>query len=264
MKILRSILILLCLVSCQSKQPTNQIVSLETNFGTIKVELYNDTPIHRDNFIRIAQDGILDSVLFHRVIKNFMIQGGDPSSKHAPQGSLLGEGDLGYKLPAEFIYPKHFHKRGVVAAARESDEINPTRSSSASQFYIVTGKTFAKEELTSVVNRKNQMIRNFRFQQLMEQNKELLHAMSTIGDTSGINNLYKRLKQNANDTMFIFPHHHKVTYETIGGSPHLDGEYTIFGEVIDGMEVVDSIQNSPVDLNNRPINDVRILKVHFE
>lgn len=261
MKYFVNILLLVICLGCKEKSSYHPIVTLETTFGEIKIKLYNDTPIHRDNFIKIAKEGILDSVLFHRVIKNFMIQGGDPTSKHAKPGALVGEGDLGYKLQAELVYPKHYHKRGVVAAARESDKVNPQKESSASQFYIVTGKLFTDEELVTVTNRKNSMIHNFRLQYSLEQNKDLLQNMLSTADSIGINQLYQQLRQKANDTLFQFPNNHKMMYHTIGGAPHLDGDYTIFGEVIQGMEVVDSIQNCPVDANNRPVKDIRVIRV---
>ncbi|MGL5682774.1 MAG: peptidylprolyl isomerase [Marinifilaceae bacterium] len=249
--------------SCTQPQKM-PVVTIHTNYGTIKVTLYNETPLHRDNFLKITRDGVLDSVLFHRVIKNFMIQGGDPTSKHATDTAKLGDGDLGYTVPAELVYPQLYHKRGALAAAREGNEVNPLRASSASQFYIVTGKVFKNDEFLSMINRKNAILHNSLFHQLMEQNKLLFQQMEQIGDTNGVLKLHSKIKEQAADTLFLFPKEHKHYYQTVGGTPHLDGEYTVFGEVIEGMEVVDSIQNCEVDKNDRPVNEVRILKVEIE
>ena len=185
--------------------------------------LYDDTPKHKENFIKLVKEQQYDSLLFHRVIKDFMIQGGDPTSKNAPAGALLGEGDLGYTVEPEFMPAVHFHRRGVLAAAREGDDVNPAKASSASQFYIVWGQVYTKEQL--------------------EKYKEF----------------YKR---RTGRELVISPEQ-EVAYTTVGGTPHLDGEYTVFGEVVGGLEVVEAIQNMPCDGNDRPLEDVRILKVEI-
>ena len=194
------------------------IVSLETSLGNIKVALYNETPKHRDNFLKLVKEGFYNGILFHRVIPNFMVQAGDPSSKTAVSGQLLGNVSLNYTIPAEIRFPQYYHKRGALAAAQE--ENSQDHASSSCQFYIVTGKTFGPKMLETKLN------------ELTEKS----------GGTIVFNDKIK------ND------------YQTIGGAPHLDGLYTVFGEVVDGMDVVDKIQNVEKDNNNRPINDIKILK----
>lgn len=208
------------LCSCAANKPTEPQVLISTNKGDILIKLYNETPIHRDNFLKLAETGALDSTLFHRVIKDFMIQGGDPDSRGAAPGVMLGEGEIGEPLPAEFLYPQLFHKRGVIAAAREGDQVNPERKSSGSQFYIVWGKVFP-----------NDSILDARY----EQTKRM--GTAPIADEV------------------------RETYHTLGGTPHLDGIYTVFGEVVTGLEVVDAIQNVATDENDRPIEDVVVTSI---
>lgn len=193
-------------------------VELITTEGVIVLRLYDSTPLHRDNFLRLVKSNFYDSVLFHRVIQGFMIQGGDPSSKHAPVGQPLGNGGVRYTIPAEFRATL-FHKRGALAAAREGDDINPQRASSGSQFYIVQGRTFTDQQLDSI---------------------EVVRL-----------NDYK------------LPAAHREVYKTVGGTPQLDQNYTVFGQVIGGMDVVDRIASSPTSKGpdrDRPLTDVRILK----
>ena len=225
-KLLYAVTVLL-LVACGSsdnaKSAAPAKVRMHTTAGVIELCLYDETPKHRDNFLKLVEEQQFDSLLFHRVIKDFMIQGGDPTSKHAPAGTLLGEGDLGYTIEAEFMPEKHFHRRGVLAAAREGDMVNPAKASSASQFYIVWGQVYTKEQL--------------------ERFKELYKLR-----------MGKELKLTAEQ---------EEAYTTVGGTPHLDGEYTVFGEVISGLDVVERIQNVACDGNDRPLEDVRILKVEI-
>lgn len=197
-------------------------VTLYTTKGNIVMALYNDTPIHRDNFVAKVKAGAYDGVLFHRVINQFMVQGGDPLSKNARPGELLGEGNetVADHLPAEFRVPQHFHRRGALAAAREGDESNPERKSSSQQFYIVTGSTFDDAQLEAMLQRIAQM-------------------------TGGEAVLTPEMRE---------------AYRTVGGAPHLDGSYTVFGEVLNGMEVVDSIQSVAIDAHDRPLEDIRILR----
>lgn len=209
------------LLSCSSKKDYR--VRMYTTAGNIDLLLYNETPAHRDNFVRLVEEAVYDSLLFHRVIKDFMIQGGDPVSKNAPRGAILGEGDLGYKVAAEIMPSLHFHKRGALAAAREGDDVNPEKASSASQFYIVWGKVFTAEQL--------QQMRDF----------------------------YNR---RTGDTIPLTPQQLEA-YTTIGGTPHLDGGYTVFGEVVEGLDVVEAIQNVRCDAADRPLEDVRIIKMEL-
>ena len=193
-------------------QGAETLVLIETNMGKIKIKLYNDTPLHRDNFIKNVKEHAYDGLLFHRVIKQFMIQGGDLNSKNAPKDARLGSDSVKYTIPAEIVYPKHFHKRGVVAAARTGDEENPERASSPTQFYIVTGKFFTEMELDKKCKEKGITLTE-------EQRK---------------------------------------AYMLEGGAPHLDGQYSIFGEVVKGMKVVEKIQFVKVNEDSRPLEDVKI------
>jgi len=216
------IAIITLVTSCKKKE---NLVVMETNKGNIELKLYDATPLHRDNFKNLVEEGAFDSLLFHRVIKNFMIQGGDPDSKHAEPGALLGEGDRPYTIPAEFRLEEGiFHRRGALAAAREGDDVNPEQRSSAMQFYIVWGKVFNDEELDYIQKR----IDNY---------------------TDGRVNLTPEMRE---------------VYKTIGGTPHLDGQYTVFGEVVSGLDVVDAIQQSATDTNDRPLEDVRILRAYLK
>lgn len=195
-------------------------VLLETTEGNIRIALYNETPLHRDNFLKLVKMHVYDSLLFHRVIKDFMIQGGDLNSKYAKPGQPLGTGELDYTIEPEFRLPQLFHRRGVVAAAREPDEVNPEMRSGACQFYIVWGR-----QLNDVA----------------------------------IGRVQQRLDTLTKGQVQLTPEMIEV-YKTQGGTPHLDGQYTVFGEVLQGLDVVDKIQQSATDKRHRPYTDVRILR----
>ena len=204
------VLLLFCVNSFAQEKEVK--VLIHTGKGKITVKLYNETPLHRDNFIKLVNARQYDGLLFHRVIKQFMIQTGDINSKDAPADAKLGDGDLDYTIPAEIVYPRYFHKNGQLCAARTEDELNPDKASSASQFYIVTGKFYTENELNK-----------------MEQERNIK----------------------------LTPEQRQA-YMTQGGSPHLDGAYTVFGEVVKGKNVVDKIQFVQTDLNDRPLKDIRI------
>lgn len=193
-------------------QETETLVLIDTDMGKIKVKLFNDTPLHRDNFIKHVKDHRYDGLLFHRVIKQFMIQAGDINSKNAPIEVHLGDGDLDYTVPAEIVYPKYFHRRGMLCAARNSDDVNPEKASSATQFYIVTGKFFTDLELDKMAKKKNR----------------------------------------------TFTPEERNAYKLEGGAPHLDGGYTVFGEVVKGMKVVDKIQFVETNDQDRPLKNIKI------
>jgi cyclophilin family peptidyl-prolyl cis-trans isomerase len=195
-------------------------VLLVTSLGNIRLELYNEAPLHRDNFLKLVKSGFYDSLLFHRVIKDWVIQAGDPVSKHAAKGVLLGDSSPNYLIPAEFTVPYHYHKRGVLGMAREGDDVNPERFSCSSQFYIVWGRRYKASELNSVQAKLD-------------------------AQTDGQVQIDEEMTED---------------YETIGGAPSLDGQYTVFGEVIEGMDVVDKIRLVLTDKNDRPVNDIRIIK----
>ncbi|NOZ45347.1 MAG: peptidylprolyl isomerase [Chlorobi bacterium] len=246
-----------------------RIVEIETNYGNIKVKLYNETPLHRDNFIKLAEAHFYDSLLFHRVINHFMIQGGDPDSKNAKPEARLGNGGPGYKIPAEFN-PKLFHKKGVIAAARESDEVNPEKKSSGSQFYIVEGRVFNDSildimEKTINERKRANVLRNYVEQSKNKSFRDSLMAYQQSGNKEAFVQLLKKIEILAKDDFskikpYKFTAEQRKAYTTIGGTPHLDGSYTVFGEVIEGMDVVDKIAQVATGKNDRPVKDV-IMKV---
>ncbi|MBQ8672955.1 MAG: peptidylprolyl isomerase [Bacteroides sp.] len=264
--------ILACgLTSCKSGQKKtenmeNVKVKIETTAGDIVVRLYDDTPRHRDNFVKLAQDGTYEGTLFHRVIKDFMVQAGDPDSKKATKGQQLGSGDVGYTLPAEFVYPKYFHKKGVLSAARKGDQVNPEKASSGCQFYIVTGKVYSDSTLLGMEQQMNNMRLNNAFQTLAQKHMTEIYKMRKAGDQEGLMDLQEKLiaeaeAQVAGQEPFRFTPEQVQAYTTVGGAPHLDGEYTVFGEVLEGMDVVDKIQCVKTDHNDRPNEDIKIKKV---
>ena len=239
-------------------------VELETSYGKIRVELSNETPQHRDNFIKLVNEGYYDGVLFHRVIKDFMIQTGDGNSKTAGPEASLGDGDPGYTIEAEFVYPKYFHKRGALAAARTGDQVNPERRSSGSQFYIVTGKIYSSDELKMMTQRLADVKKQEIFRRLVMENQSKIMELQQNQDNDALNALQNELIQQteaeAAKTPFSMTDEQIDAYTSIGGTPHLDGQYTVFGEVIEGMDVVDKIQNVTTGRMDRPTEDVKIIK----
>lgn len=239
-------------------------VKLETSLGDIVVELYNETPQHRDNFIKLVKEGYYDGVLFHRVIKDFMIQTGDGNSKNAGPDRPLGDGDPGYTIEAEFIYPKYFHKRGALAAARTGDQVNPERRSSGSQFYIVTGKIYSSDELQMMAKRMGDMQKQEIFRRLVMENKARIDELQNTQDNAALqalqNELIQQTEAEAAKTPFKMTDEQIDAYTSVGGTPHLDGQYTVFGEVIKGMDVVDKIQNTQTGRADRPTTDIKIIK----
>jgi len=254
--LIASAFLLFGIIGCNRSNEEN-LYKIETSYGDITIRLYKETPKHTENFEKLVKEGFYEDLLFHRVIEGFMIQGGDPFSKDAPKGTLLGEEDAGYTLPAEFN-DSLFHKKGIIAAAREGDQVNPEKRSSSSQFYIVQGKVFTDEELDKLENRINAATKKRATQkyiqqttvQGIEENKEIdyevlipeaeayaKHYMDSVG-------YYK------------IPEFKREAYRTIGGTPRLDGNYTIFGEVVEGMEVINKIASVETDENDRPVDDV--------
>lgn len=261
-----------CLMACTGGQKktanmetgNETLVRLETTMGNITVKLYNETPKHRDNFIKLTKEGTYDSTLFHRVIKNFMIQAGDPQSKTATDTTTLGNGDVGYTLPAEFN-PKFFHKKGALAAARLGDEVNPNKESSGCQFYIVTGRKFSEAQMISMENQLNEARLETVFNELARKHMKEIYKMRKAGDNDGLLELQDSLEAQARgivakEPALKFSREQIAAYTTVGGAPHLDGAYTVFGEVTEGMEVIDKIQAVKTNRADRPETDVRILK----
>ena len=205
-------------INAQSRSMGNKYVEINTDLGSFVVVLYDDTPIHRDNFLKLVKDGYYDGLLFHRVIADFMVQGGDPDSRDAKPKQILGEGGPGYTLSAE-ITNQHYHHKGVLAAAREGDDVNPERRSSGSQFYIVWGKPYSKRMLSPI----RQYV-----------------AEATGGE-------------------FVIDNDMADDYSIRGGSPHLDGQYTVFGEVVEGLKVIGKMEKVKNDRNDRPLKDIRII-----
>ena len=239
-------------------------VKLETTLGDIVVELYNETPQHRDNFIKLVKSGYYDGVLFHRVIKDFMIQTGDGNSKTAGPETTLGDGDPGYTIEAEFVYPKYFHKRGALAAARTGDQVNPERRSSGSQFYIVTGKIYSSDDLNMMTKRMSDMKKQDIFRRLITENSDKIKQLQEAQDNAGIqelqNELIRQTEAEAANTVTTMTDEQINAYTSVGGTPHLDGQYTVFGEVVSGMDVVDKIQNTTTGRMDRPTVDIKIVK----
>ena len=277
-KILLICLAFIALTACNagSKRQTNHhmenekrtLVKLETTMGNITVALYNETPKHRDNFIKLVKEGVYDSTLFHRVIKQFMIQAGDPDSKNASDTAMLGSGDVGYTIPAEFN-PKFFHKKGVLAAARQGDDVNPEKASSGCQFYIVTGRKFTEPQLLGMENKINEQREEALFDSLARQHMKEIYKMRKAGDNAGLLELQDTLEAQARELAdkeekFRFTPEQIKAYSTIGGAPHLDGSYTVFGEVTEGMEVVDNIEIAKTNRSDRPIENIRILKASIQ
>lgn len=267
------LIILACsAVACKSGQKKDgnmekeTVLKIETSMGDIKVKLYNETPKHRDNFIKLAKDGTYNGTLFHRVIKDFMVQAGDPESKNAPKGKMLGSGDVGYTVPAEFVYPKYFHKKGALSAARQGDEVNPKKESSGCQFYIVTGKVFNDSTLLNMEQQKNQNKVTEAFNALAQKHMKEIYKMRKANDQDGLYALQDTLfiqaeAEAAKQPDFHFTPEQIKAYTTVGGTPHLDGEYTVFGKVVEGMDIVDKIQQVKTDRSDRPEEDVKIINV---
>ncbi|MCQ2068107.1 MAG: peptidylprolyl isomerase [Bacteroidaceae bacterium] len=243
-------------------------VLIKTSVGDITIKLYNETPQHRDNFIKLVEEHYYDSILFHRVIKDFMVQAGDPESKNAEKYAQLGSGGPGYTIPAEFVYPKYFHKRGALSAARQADQVNPERKSSGSQFYIVTGKKYGKYDLQDLETQLRQRQGQGIFDRLVAQNRDSIMNLQLAGDNDGLMKLQEELNAKTNRMIseqgpFKFTQEQVEAYMSVGGTPFLDNDYTVFGEVIDGMKTVDKIESAGTDMNDRPRKDIRIISMEI-
>ncbi|MBO6124237.1 MAG: peptidylprolyl isomerase [Bacteroidaceae bacterium] len=238
-------------------------VKIQTMLGDIVVRLYDETPIHRDNFVKLVKEGYYDGTLFHRVIKDFMIQGGDPDSKGAPAGKMLGVGGPNYTLEAE-IKDGLFHKRGALAAARQGDEVNPERRSSGSQFYIVWGQVYNEGQLRQYAKQMRMQKVQAAFNELAAQHRDEIMQMRRERNRAGLQELQDKLvaEAEAKVTGEGLTEEQRKVYSTIGGTPHLDGQYTVFGEVEEGLDVVEMIQNTATGRGDRPIDDIE-MKISF-
>lgn len=238
-------------------------VLIKTSEGDIIVRVYGDTPKHQANFLKLVREGYYNNTLFHRVINEFMVQAGDPDSREGKPGQQLGAGGPDYTIEAEIAYPKHFHKRGALAAARQGDQVNPEKRSSGSQFYIVTGKKVSEAELTAMAR---QGAMQEEFNRLAQAHMQQIRAMQQSGDQQGLMALQNELVEQvnakfANDSTAGLPKEIIDTYAKIGGTPFLDRNYTVFGEVVSGMDVVEKIEKAETDAGDRPVKDIRIISM---
>ncbi|MCI6875061.1 MAG: peptidylprolyl isomerase [Parabacteroides sp.] len=248
---------------------TETCVLMHTSHGDIKLKLYDKTPKHRDNFLELVRKGQYNGLLFHRVIQDFMIQGGDVTSKDAPLSKSLGAGDLGYTIPAEFNYPEYFHKKGALCAARTGDEVNPLRASSASQFYIVTGKVYSESELKQMEKQLENRLKQDIFNRLQTENKPKIMELYRSGQRDELailrDTLIAKTEMEADKrkTEAQIPAAVREAYKTVGGVPFLDNQYTVYGEVIEGLETVEAIQQAKTNKQDRPIENIVITSVEI-
>lgn len=255
------LVILLFLISCAAPGGNeNTTVLIKTTLGDIKVKLYDNTPIHRDNFIKLVKAGIYDGVTFHRVIKDFMIQGGDPQTRTDKAG--LPDSLNTYTIPAEFN-SANFHKKGALAAAREGNDVNPEMRSSGTQFYIVQGVKYDEQELSDAEQKINSNMKQALFNSLLRETMDSVNLSGNPVSTGEIQEIasMKMFKSLSSLKEFKVPEDHRAVYKSIGGVPRLDGTYTVFGEVTEGLDVVDRIAAVETDSNDKPVSDVRILKM---
>ena len=265
--IILSLSIVLLIKTGFSQTFSKEIILISTSLGNMKVKLFNETPQHRDNFLKLVREHFYDSLLFHRVIQEFMIQGGDPDSKHAEPAKFLGDGDLKYTVPAEFV-PTLCHKKGMVCAARNGDDVNPEKASSACQFYIVQGKIRTDEDLVAYEKRINKSLATKIKDDILNKPENKILKDKIDGFKKAQNNdslmvYFKIVNKLVEDEYtktphYSFPEAHKIIYKTIGGTPHLDSQYTIFGEVIEGLEVIDKIAAVGKNKDDRPLIDIRM------
>ena len=255
--------ILILSISSGCAQKSDHVVTIKTNFGEMVAILYDETPKHKQNFLKLAREHYYDSLLFHRVMEGFMIQGGDPQSKNSPKGARLGNGGPNYTIEAE-INPKLFHEKGALSAARLGDQVNPTKASSGSQFYIVQGTKYSEADLKKMSTDPQKF--SMALQQFFQkaENKAYTDTLQTFyrnGDRAGYEAYLMKIKPEVEKQVGIkvdreFSPEMIQAYTTAGGAPHLDGGYTVFGKVIKGFEVIDKIASQPRDEANRPVDDV--------
>lgn len=242
---------------------TDAKVVISTTEGDIEIVLYGDTPKHQANFLKLVKEGYYDGTLFHRVINEFMVQAGDPDSKGAPAGKALGSGGPGYQIDAEFVYPKHFHKFGALSAARTADQVNSERKSSGSQFYIVTGKTYTPAQLDQMEQQLSQGELQKEFYNEVGKRQAQINDLRSKNDMAALQALQEEILAIATERVNKLPSakftpQQREAYTTVGGTPFLDNQYTVFGEVVKGMDVVKKIEKAQTDSNDRPTADIKI------
>ncbi len=265
--IILSLSLVLAIKQGFSQTYSKETILISTEFGNMKIKLFNETPKHRDNFLKLVREHFYDSLLFHRVIQDFMIQGGDPDSKHAEPSKFLGDGDLKYTIPAEFV-PTLCHKKGMLCAARNGDDVNPEKASSACQFYIVQGKVRNDEDLKSFEKRINKATVSSLKETILNKPenkaiKEKIEAFKKEQNNDSLMVYFKIINMQVDEEFaktphYTFPPEHRTIYKTIGGTPHLDSQYTIFGEVIEGLNVIDKIAAVGKNKDDRPLIDIRM------
>ncbi|MBK9285915.1 MAG: peptidylprolyl isomerase [Sphingobacteriaceae bacterium] len=247
---------------------SKETIEINTNLGTMKVKLFEETPLHKNNFLKLVKAGFYDSLLFHRVINNFMIQGGDPDSKTANDTALLGNADVGYWIPSEFN-PKIYHKKGRLCAARENDDVNPKKESSGCQFYIVMGKKHDSISLKKAEIRVNkELVSKINYTRAFSgkspELKRLYTRLLTENKQDSLNYHVRQLNDDGcmreylDSARYMFSKQQQKDYFSVGGTPHLDNNYTVFGEVIEGLEVIDKISAQQTDKNDRPLKNIRM------
>lgn len=261
-----SIVAFFLFTQCSNNSGSDYLVTIKTNQGDMVAILYEETPKHKANFIKLAKEHYFDSLLFHRVIEGFMIQGGDPDSKNAAPDQPLGMGGPGYTVDAE-INSKFIHAKGALSAARLGDQQNPAKASSGSQFYIVQGRVTSQAELDGLKIDQGKL--NTCFQQMMQNpsNQPLIDTLNQIymsGDMQAyqqkIYSLVPRMEKETGIKIYKEVSEEKIkAYSTVGGAPHLDGEYTVFGKVINGLDVIDKIAHIQKGANDRPMEDIRMV-----
>ena len=249
--------------SCNGQSKDNEPeVVLETTLGEIRVKLYNDTPLHRDRFLQNVRDGRYDGVLWHRIIRNFMIQTGEQPASLDENGDTI-VADTADMIPAEIVYPLHFHRRGALAAAREDESVNPDRKSDPTQFYIVTGRAYQDDALRELDAARTQQAATRLYNKKVQEHSAQIEALRQTHDTHGLSNaLEKLLDETSKNPPAPFTEDQKRAYRTVGGAPWLDGEYTVFGEVVEGMKTVLAIEKVKTGGGDRPLTDVRVVRAY--
>ena len=256
-----TLILSLCAISCSGQSDEKEVV-LETTHGEIRVKLYNDTPTFRDNFLKNVREGMYDGVFFHRIIRNFMIQTGDPDTR---PGKVQDSTKVWPTLPQEIVYPAHYHKRGALAAAKDEEDVNPKNEAHAFQFYIVTGKSCSGE----ILDNYEQAIWSQKVDRLyhkkMKAHSQDIDSLRATRDSYALSDYLEKLLDEAKEETprFAFTSDQKRTYRSIGGAPWLDTEYTVFGEVVEGMKTVLNIEKIKTNDNDNPLTEVRITKAYI-